>query len=72
MTTPVKAQRNRYLAKVVDELPGHRAALDVAAQAQQMLEEMRAPRPVPESNHPLRTGIVTDEWIDASLAHTAA
>ncbi|MGH3968898.1 MAG: hypothetical protein ACRDTV_12490 [Mycobacterium sp.] len=72
VTRPISAQGNRYLAKVVDELAGHRTALDVAAQAQQMLDSLVAPEGIPADLHPLNTGAVNDEWVDASIAHTAA
>jgi hypothetical protein len=65
------AQQNRYLSAAIDELPRYRQALDVAEQAQQKLNSLTAPPEVPAELNPLVSGTLSDEWITATLGHTA-
>jgi hypothetical protein len=74
MNAPVglrSAQKNRYLSDAIDELPGYRQALDLAEQAQQKLNSVAAPPEVPAELNPLVSGTISDEWITATLDHTA-
>jgi hypothetical protein len=75
VTAPVEliqARRNRYLSAAIDSLDGYHKALDVAAQAQAMLDGLTAPEAVPPELNPHTTGRLTDEWIDRTIDHTDA
>jgi hypothetical protein len=74
MTAPVglrSAQQNRYLSDAINELPGYRQALDLAEQAEQKLNSLAAPPEVPAELNPLVSGTISEEWITATLDHTA-
>jgi hypothetical protein len=70
VTRPLRASGNRYLAKIMEQLPHHhREALAIAAQAQQKLTELTPVADVPPELDPLATGNISDDWIDAQLNH---
>lgn len=63
---------NQYLRAALAGLPGYTEAIELARQADAMSKELHAPQPVPSHLDPLTVGAITDEWIDATLAHAAA
>jgi hypothetical protein len=65
------ARGNRYLDKLIDELPGYAGALAVAEQAQQALDALKPAAEIPAKLDPFRRAGVTDEWIDAKINHSA-
>jgi hypothetical protein len=74
MTTPLdltRARTNKFLAKAIDGLPEYHTALAVAERAQRMLAALAAVPDLPEQDHPLVSGRITEEWLSAVIDHEA-
>lgn len=63
---------NKYLLRALDELSGYREANELASQAESLIKELRPPQAVPPELDPITAGVITDDWLDAAVAHAAA
>jgi hypothetical protein len=72
LPTAIRLPHNRYLRRLVDQLPGYTDALSLAEHADECLSELPPVPPVPAELDPHTSGQITAEWLSALDTHEQA